>query len=131
MNAADIQQRLAASPFGSRLHLQVQKLDATTLILRMPMQGELQRSAQSKQFHGGAIATLIDLAAVYAVAAATGNIAPTVHLAVDYLAPGIGDWVEATAMVRRQGKRLVNVDVEILRADGVVVALGRTTFLNA
>lgn len=131
MNAAEIQQRLAASPFGARLGLQVQILDEATLVLRMPMQPQLQRSAQSEQFHGGAIATLIDLAAVYAVAAVTDNVAPTVHLAVDYLAPGIGDWVNAIAKVRRQGKRLVNVDVEVVRADGVLVALGRTTFLNA
>lgn len=131
MNAAEIQERVAASPFGSRLGLQVQRVEAATLVLRMPMQPQLHRSAQSEQFHGGAIATLIDLAAVYAVAAVTGNVAPTVHLAIDYLAPGVGDWVDAIALVRRHGKRLVNVDVEVVRPSGVLVALGRTTFLNA
>ena len=131
MDAAQIQARADRSPFTALLRLQVRGLDAQSLTLRMPLHADLRRAADAEQFHGGAIATLIDVAGVYAVAAITGAASPTVHLSVDYLKPGTGEWLDAVATVRRKGRSLSTVDVEVLRPDGELVALGRAVYLNA
>ena len=68
---------------------------------------------------------------VYAVATLTGAVSPTVYLSVDYLTPGAGEWLDAKATVRRRGRSLSTVDVEVLRPDGKLVALGRAVYLNA
>lgn len=133
MDSAQIQERAARSPFGASLGLQVKLLEVheggTRLVLRMPMRAHLCRSVESEQFHGGAIATFIDMAGVYAVAATAGTPPPTIHLSVDYLAAATGEWIEATATVRRQGRRVSTVDVDVVRPDGALVALGRASFM--
>ena len=131
MDAVQIQARADRSPFTALLGLQVRALDTEALTLRMPLNAHLRRAADAAQFHGGAIATLVDVAGVYAVAALTGAASPTVHLSVDYLKPGVGEWLDATATVRRRGRSLSTVDVEVLRPDGELVALGRAVYLNA
>ena len=57
-------------------------------------------------------------------------VSPTVHLAVDYLKAGTGEWLDATATVRRKGRSLSTVDVEVLRPDGELVALGRAVYIE-
>ena len=130
MDATEIQARADRSPFTAILRLKVRALDAQSLTLRMPLHADLHRSTGVEQFHGGAIATLIDVAGVYAVAAITGVVSPTVHLTVDYLKVGTGEWLDATATVRRKGRSLSTVDVEVLRPDGELVALGRAVYIE-
>jgi len=131
MNAQEIQDRANRSPFTAHLQLEVRCLDANSLTIRMPMRMQVQRIEGVEQFHGGAIATLIDVAGVYAVAVATGNSAPTVQLSVEYLKSAFGPWVDAIAKVRRSGRSLARVDIEVFSSDKELVALGRATYLNA
>jgi acyl-coenzyme A thioesterase 13 len=59
--------------------------------------------------HGGALATLADLALGYAMLAKSGgkNAFVTAHLAIDYAgAAKSGDWIESQVDIQRQGARL-------------------------
>src|SRR5947207_5496421 len=82
--------------------------------------------------HGGAIASLIDTAAM--VAAWSEVVAPetlrgtTVSLTVAYLAPAQNEDLEATAHVLRRGRSLVYLDVLVQSASGVAVAKGLVTY---
>lgn len=130
MTPEAIQQHFQKSPMSSFLQLQVIGAQAQSLTVRMPMRDELRRSAGVQQFHGGAIATLADIAGDFATALLAGAPVPTVSISVDYLRPATGNWIEATATVRRRGKTLSTVDIEIVREDGELVALGRGTYVS-
>ena len=52
--------------------------DAQTLALEMPFADHLGNAETTRQFHGGAIANLIDTAATFAAALATGGTPATV-----------------------------------------------------
>ena len=77
--------------------------------------------------HGGVLATMIDVAMGAAVATTGGQAPVTVSLAVTYLEPGRPGRLEASARVRKRGKRLVVVEAEVVQ-DGDVVADALGTF---
>ena len=77
--------------------------------------------------HGGVLATMIDVAMGTAVAADGGQSPVTVSLTVTYLEPGRPGRLEATARLRKRGKRLTVVEAEVVQ-DGDVVADALATF---
>ena len=77
--------------------------------------------------HGGVLATMLDVAMGQAVAQAGGESPVTVSLTVTYLEPGRPGRLEATARVRKRGKRLLVVEGEVVQ-DGDVVADALGTF---
>ncbi|MDQ3645270.1 MAG: PaaI family thioesterase [Actinomycetota bacterium] len=82
--------------------------------------------------HGGAIASLIDTAAM-AAAWSDAEISQeprgaSVSLAVTFMAPAREENVEARAEVIRRGRMLVFCDVEVRTASGATVAKGLVTY---
>jgi uncharacterized protein (TIGR00369 family) len=131
MNAEDIQRHFEQSPFSRFLGLRVQGLQDQALTVRMPARAEICRNGGGLQFHGGAVATLVDIAGDFAVAMLAGGPVPTVKIDVDYLRPATGQWLDATATVRRKGRTLSTVDIEVKREDGELVALGRAIYMSS
>lgn len=130
LDAAQITALFAASPFISGLKLEVLAIDygRTELSVRMPLHAGLERRAGTKQFHGGPIASLIDVAGDFAIGMMVGGGVPTINLRIDYLKPAVGDAVTAVARVRRAGKTVAVVDIDVLDEQGALVALGRGTY---
>jgi uncharacterized protein (TIGR00369 family) len=87
-----------------------------------------ERSADTRQFHGGAIASLIDIAGDYALFALLGHGVPTIDLRIDYLRPAIDTGLTARAVVRRVGRTIGVVDIEVTATSGKTIALGRGTY---
>ena len=77
--------------------------------------------------HGGVLATMLDAAMGSAVAAAGRDLPVTVSLTVAYLEPGQPGRLEATARVRKHGRRLLVVEGEVTQ-DGDVLADALATF---
>jgi len=77
--------------------------------------------------HGGVLATMLDAAMGTAVTATGRELPVTVSLTVTYLEPGRPGRLEATARVRKAGKRLLVVEGEVTQ-DGDVVADALATF---
>jgi uncharacterized protein (TIGR00369 family) len=100
-------------------------LEAQSLVIRMAMRPELERLPESRQFHGGPIAALIDTAGDYAMALAVGGGVPTIDFRTDYLRPAIDTDQIATARVRRAGRTIGVVDVEVHDQAGRLEAVGR------
>ena len=68
--------------------------------------------------HGGAIATLVDVAMGYAVASSDDAKAPaTIEMKVTYLEPAGGERLVAKATVRRRGKRITIVEADVVDGD--------------
>jgi uncharacterized protein (TIGR00369 family) len=130
LSAEQIQATFDASPFLSFLRLRVVALDhdAGTLTVSMPMRPELERRAGAGQFHGGPIAAFIDSVGDYAIGMALGGGVPTINLRIDYLRPAVGGSLTATARVRRAGRTVALVDVDVFDEQQALVAVGRGTY---
>jgi uncharacterized protein (TIGR00369 family) len=100
-------------------------VDAGIVEIRLPFRPEFQRVPDKPEYHGGVIAGLIDLAAHAAAAVKTGNMAPTIDLRIDYLRGAANTDLHAKSMVRKAGRTIAVVDVEIKSDDGKLIALGR------
>lgn len=75
--------------------------------------------------HGGVLASMIDAAMGGAARASGGEQPVTVSLTVTYLEPARPGHLQATARVRKRGKRLLVVEAEVRQDDDVVAdALG-------
>lgn len=95
---------------------------------RMPWRAEFERAEGTGQWHGGPIAALIDTAGCMGLIAVIGRYAGTVDFRTDYLRPAVGDHLQAVATVRRAGRTMGVVDVDVLDAQGRLVATGRGSF---
>jgi uncharacterized protein (TIGR00369 family) len=130
LSAEQIQAAFDASPFLGFLRLRVVELDhdAGTLTVTMPMRPELERRLGTGQFHGGPIAAFIDSVGDYAIGMAVGGGVPTINLRVDYLRPAVGNVLTGTARVRRAGRSVALVDVDVYDEKRALVAVGRGTY---
>ena len=130
LKAEDIQRMFDHSPFISGLGLQVQSLDyeRSELTVFMPLNPSLERRAGTRQFHGGPIASFIDTVGDFAIGMMVGGGVPTINLRVDYLKPAVGDGITGTARVRRAGRTVAVVDIDVLDERGSLVAVGRGTY---
>ena len=130
LTAEQIQATFDASPFISFLGLRVVSLDYATgsLTVTMPMRHEIERRAGTRQFHGGPIAAFIDIVGDFAVGMAVGGGVPTINLRIDYVRPAMGSALTATARVRRSGRTVALVDVDVHDEQQSLVAVGRGTY---
>jgi len=132
LEVADIEAIFNRSRFIRGLNLQILEVDhaAARFAVRMPMHETLERGAAgSGQFHGGAIAALIDVVGDFAIGMLVGGGVPTMNLRVDYLRPATAPYVEAVAVVRKSGRSVAVVDIDVMSADGKLVAIGRGTYV--
>jgi uncharacterized protein (TIGR00369 family) len=56
---------------------------------------------------------------------------PTVNFRVDYLRPAIDTALVVTATVRRSGRLVGVVDIEVTNEAGQLLAIGRATYATA
>ena len=105
-------------------------LDAQALeiAVNMKMRPEFERRAGTGQWHGGPIAALIDTAGDYALALHAGGPVPTINFRTDYLRPAVDTALTATARVRRAGRTVGLVDIDVTDDAGRLVAVGRGTY---
>jgi uncharacterized protein (TIGR00369 family) len=130
LDAAAVQAILDRSPFIGFLGLRVISVDhdKTEIVMRMPMRPELERRPGTGQFHGGPIAAFVDIVGDFAIGMLLGGGVPTINLRIDYLRPAIGGAVTGTARVRRQGRTVALVDVDVTDEKGTLVAVGRGSY---
>ena len=132
LTADDIQKHFDASPFMSFLALRVASVDHARgeLTVTMPMRAEIERREGTAQFHGGPIAAFIDCVGDFAVALIVGGGVPTINIRIDYLKPAVGASITGTARVRRSGRTVTVVDIDVFDEAGGLVAVGRGTYAS-
>ena len=130
LTKADIQKLLDNSPFIAFLRMEVTDLDAEKqqVTIRTPMRPEFERGAGTGQWHGGPIAAVIDTVGDYAAAMVLERALPTVNFRVDYVRPAVNTALNAVGTVRRLGKSVGVVDVDVFDDRGALVAIGRATY---
>jgi uncharacterized protein (TIGR00369 family) len=130
LTAAELQDRLEQSPFIRFLGLTVIEADPARQVVTMtlPMRPEFERLAGSGQWHGGPIAAVIDTVGDYALVMSIGRPLPTINFRVDYLRPAVNTALTATARVRRAGRSVGVVDVDVADGEGRLIAVGRASY---
>lgn len=133
LSGEEIQSMLDSSPFISFLGLKVTEADAAKeqVTMTCAMRPEFERGAGTGQWHGGPIAAIIDTVGDYALIMALRRALPTINFRVDYLRPAIKTGLVITAKVRRAGKSVGAVDVDVFNDQLVLVAVGRATYSTA
>ena len=125
-----LQQQMDASGFirftGMRVVAANPEREELTIV--MPMRPEFERGADTGQVHGGPIAALIDTAGCFALIMLLGHGVPTVNFRTDYLRPAVDTSLRAVASVRRAGRTIGVVDVDVYDDADRLVAVGRATF---
>ena len=127
---ARLREEMARPPFHKVLAPDAVSADPVNgvVVIRLPYQPQLARAPDEKSYHGGVIATLVDLAGHAVVATSIGRMAPTIDLRVDYLRPALNSDLTATAKLIAAGRAIARADIEITDAQGRLIAIGRGSF---
>ena len=130
MDIQALQAHMDASPFIAHSGMRITAIDnaAETLSMTMPLKPEFERAPGTGQFHGGPIAALIDTAGCFGLIMVQGHGVPTINFRTDYLRPAINTGLRAEASVRRVGRTVGVVDVDVYDDNDKLVAVGRGTF---
>ncbi|MHB1328245.1 MAG: PaaI family thioesterase [Gemmatimonadales bacterium] len=130
MSLEDLQALLDASPAIAALGARMESADParSAVELSMTIHPALERANGTGQFHGGPLASLIDIAGDVAVAMMVGGGVPTIDLRIDYLRPVLTRSVRAKAVVRKLGRTIALADVEIYDDQGKLCVLGRGSY---
>ena len=131
-------------PFHRLLKVQITTLTATDVEVRIDMREELVGNFIRGMLHGGVISSILDLAGglvasvellkhlegldVEELAKRMAKIG-TIHIRVDYLRPGKGEFFTATGSVLRKGSKVAVVRTELVNDQKVLIAAGTGTYL--
>ena len=121
-----IESILAESDAIVSLGVTLETLGEDTAVLTMAWQPRLSRG--EGMYHGGPIASLIDIAGDMVVAVRAGGGVPPISQRVDYLRPCTGPYLRATARLRRYGRTISVSDVDVHDDQGRLCAVGRGTY---
>jgi len=127
---ASVDTWLRSSPFISFMGLELVNADADkgVITMKMPIRPEFERGGVAGQFHGGAISAFIDTVGDFAVALMTSGTVPTINFRVDFLRPSVGSHLTATATVRRLGRTVAVVDIDVFDEQQRLTAVGRACY---
>jgi len=121
---------LEQGPFSAALRLKIEARSEGEVTVRMPF-GErlLNVGGPDVPIHGGAIASLADFAACAAVwTMPQTRSSATISMTINYTAPAVKTDLVARARVRRAGKRIASIAVEIRDQKGALVADALVTY---
>jgi uncharacterized protein (TIGR00369 family) len=121
---------LEKAPFAVLLGLKIESAAGGAAVVRMPFNLALLNEGGPKApVHGGAIATLADLAACAAVWSLNETMrSATVSMTVNYTGFATESSLVARAQVRRKGKRIASLSVESADDSGALVADALVTY---
>lgn len=108
---------LDAMPFAQAIALRAEGLDGR-LAVRMPFAAPLIGNARLPALHGGAIASLLQVAAGVTVAEALDLATPPsmFSITIEYLRSGLPEDLVATATIVTRSRRYANLRVEARQA---------------
>ena len=121
---------IESAPFAAMLGLKIESAANGAAIVRMPFDLRLLNDGgPAAPVHGGAIAALADVAACAAVWSLSKTVrSATVSITVNYTGFGVNSDLLARARVKRVGKRIASLSVEITDASGALIADALVTY---
>ena len=126
---ARLQALVDRSPHNSWLGLRFTSAGPEGIVAETGWREDFISAPERAAVHGGVLAGFVDSGAVFAVMAASGKMAATVDLRVDYHAIPTSAAMRITARVIRLGRTLATADASVHDAKGRLVASGRATVM--
>jgi len=123
-------QLLERAPFSAMLGLKIESAAGGSATVRMPFDLRiLNEGGLNAPIHGGAIAALADVAACAAVWSLTETTrTATISITVNYTGFAVNSDLVARARVKRTGKRIASLAVEIVDASDALIADALVTY---
>lgn len=130
LSVVDMQAMIDRSRFHQLFRPLVLDVDYTKLQLtvRFSMCEAFERQPGTNQWHGGAVSAIIDTAGCYALALQALEPLPTINFRTDFLRPALRTDLTAIAFVRKAGRTVGVVDVDVNDDAGRLIALGRACY---
>ena len=121
---------LESAPFSAMLGLKIESAVSGMAIVRMPFSLRiLNEGGPRAPIHGGAVAALIDVAACAAVWSLPETTrTATIALTLNYTGFAVNSDLIAHAKVKRAGKRIASISVEVLDAANALIADALVTY---
>ena len=130
LTIADVQETISKSAFHQLYCPEVLEVDNdnATLKLRVSMCEIFERQPGTGQWHGGVLSYLVDIAGCYALLLVAGGHVLTLNFSTDYLRLATSDTLVAVAKVRRVGRTVSFVDVDIQNEANETVVTGHACY---
>ena len=130
LTVEDIQERINRSKFHQLYRPKVLEVDneTATLKLRVSLCDEFERQPDTGHWHGGVLASLVDIAGCYALMLVAGGQMLTLNFSTDFLRLGVSAHVYAIATVLRVGRTVGFVDVDVTDDMGATIVTGRACY---
>lgn len=128
---AELQERIQRGPYHQWLGVEVTGLTEDEVHFRVPFREEMMVHPERHYTHGGILATIIDMAADYAIMARAGMAVPTIDIRVDYHRAAVRCDMIARARVVKLGRIYTTAEAEVYDPEGNLLASGRGTFLTS
>jgi len=127
---ARAREAFAAVPYAKLLGLELGPVSSGQVSIDLSMRDELRQN--QGVIHGGAIASLIDTAAAFAVITRLelDERVSTTDLTIHYLRPVTNGRLTATARIVRGGRRLFVLSVEVTNDQQILVATAVTSYIK-
>ncbi len=125
-----VQGLITRAPFHQWLGLTVVEITDEGIEIRAKWRAEWVVNVERGYTHGGVIATLIDVAADWAMLKQNGRPVPTIDLRIDYHRPTIRSDLVARGTVIRGGAQFASAEARVLDIEGRLVASGRGTYFT-
>lgn len=122
--------RLHASPFNAWLGLGAVAASHGYVRIELPWRRELSGRPDRDDAHGGALASLLDVAGSYAIASLRGLPVATVDLRSDYHRPFTQGTAIADAEVVHAAAPVSTVHIRVTASDGRLLASGIGSYLT-
>lgn len=122
--------RRTGNPFLDHIGAELEARRPGWARYRLPVTPEV-RGGVAGSAHGGAICTLVDVAAIAAVATMLRpdeRMAGTAELSVSFLRPAVGHTIYAEATLLKKGRTLAVCAVDVTNDAGKLVAVGRVGY---
>lgn len=125
-----IREAFASVPYAKLIGLELGEMKPGEANLHLDIRDELKQN--QGVVHGGAVASLIDTAAAFAVVTRleSGDRVTTIDLTIHYLRPTISGRLTATARIIRGGRRLFVLSVQVTNDQEVLVATAVTSYIR-
>ncbi|MFA5321472.1 MAG: thioesterase family protein [Smithella sp.] len=131
-------------PFNKYLGIKIDSLAIDGVVVRIDMRDELIGNFEKNILHGGVISTILDftgsvIAQIHVlnemkdasleklVKRLTGM--GTIDMRIDYMRPGRGTYFLATGHILRLGHKVAVTRTEFVNDEGVLIAVGTSTYL--
>ena len=131
MTVERVQALITRGPYNQWLGLKVVAVHDDGIELTATWREDWVVNPERRYTHGGVLATLVDVAADWALIRRTGRGVPTIDLRVDYHSAAMPGDLTARGKVIRFGSQFTTSEAQVLDRDGKLLASGRGTYFTA